>query len=114
MNKEGEAGSAYCIYRGPNSEITNAKISLGRTAEVFHAEIIGSVEGLEVAMAHCMARYASNIVVYLANEEAALGLHTCYLSPSSSVKIAEFQALRENWKSRVQSSREVEGAVKVQ
>ena len=94
MDMEGEAGSAYCIYRGPNSEITNAKIPLGRTAELFDAEIIGAVEGLKAAMTHCMTKYATNIVVCLDNEEAALRLHTGYLSPSSSVKIAEFRELR--------------------
>ena len=91
MNKEGGAGSAYCIYRGPNSEVTNANIPLGRTAEVFDAEIIGAVEGLKAAMAHRMAKYATNIVVYLDNEGAALRLHTGYLIPSSSVKIVEFR-----------------------
>ena len=109
MNKEGEAGSAYCIYRASISEITNAKILLGRTAGV-----IGTAEGLKVAMSHCMAKYATNIVVCLENEEAALRTHTVYLSPSSSVKTAEFQVLREIWNSRVQSSREEEGAAKVQ
>ena len=64
-------------------------------------------------MAYCTAKYATNIVVCLDNEEVALRLHTWYLSPSSSVKIAEFQARRENWNSREQSSREVEGPVKV-
>ncbi|KAI1003951.1 hypothetical protein K3495_g4259 [Podosphaera aphanis] len=77
LDEEENAGAGHCIYRGPTSEIARGKVPLGRTAEVY---------------------------VLLDNEEAALRLQIWHWTSSSSRKIAEFQALRDNWLQRVRIS----------
>lgn len=67
MDKDGNVGAGYCIYRGPNTEIACGKIPLGRTAEVYDAEIIGVTKGLKAAVAHTMAKFATNVAECLEN-----------------------------------------------
>ena len=51
MDEDGNVGAGYCIYCGPNIEISCGKIPLGRTVELCNAEIIGVAEGFAVAVA---------------------------------------------------------------
>lgn len=100
VNKDGLAGAAYCLFRGPHSEIAHGLVPLGRTAEVYDAEIHGALEGLRAAINHTMAKYATDVTICLDNEEAALRLYTGIATSSSSGQIAEFQLLRRQWESR--------------
>ncbi|POS81882.1 hypothetical protein EPUL_006727, partial [Erysiphe pulchra] len=61
LNKEGTAGAAYCIFRGPNQEISHGTVPLGRTVEAYDAEIHGALEGLRAALNHTMARVLTNV-----------------------------------------------------
>ncbi|KAI0991570.1 hypothetical protein K3495_g16617, partial [Podosphaera aphanis] len=99
VNKAGKAGAGYCVYRG-SQEILYGKVPLGHTAQIYDAEIIGAVAGLRAACSHFMARFATNVAVCLDNEEAAIRLHSGWLTPSSSHQITEFQNLRETWARR--------------
>lgn len=111
--KTENAGAGYCIYRGPTTEIACGKIPLGRTVEVYDAEVIGATEGLKAAVTHTMAKYATNVAVCLDNEEAAIRLHTGNLTPSSSKQIANFQELRNKWNRRLRASVASTGTVMV-
>ncbi|POS87609.1 hypothetical protein EPUL_003063 [Erysiphe pulchra] len=92
-NENGSIGAGYCVYRG-SQEIISHKIPLGRTVEIFDAEIIGALEGLRAACTHMMSRYATN--------EAAIRLHAI-ASLTSGNQIREFQSLREVWYKRDRS-----------
>ena len=94
MNRNGFSGAAYCIFRGPSTEIAHGLIPLGKTVEVYDAEIHGALEGMRVALYHPMAKYATDVTLYLDSEEAALHLHTGIATTSSSRQIIEFQTLR--------------------
>ena len=63
LNKEGTAGAAYCIFRGPNQEISHGTVPLGRTVEAYDAEIHGALEGLRAALNHTMAKYATRFAM---------------------------------------------------
>ncbi|POS86188.1 calcineurin regulatory subunit B [Erysiphe pulchra] len=76
VNKGGLAGATYCIFRGPQSEVVHELVPLGRTAEIYDAEIHGALEGLRVALKHVIVKFATELKIYLDNEEDALRLHT--------------------------------------
>ncbi|POS86558.1 hypothetical protein EPUL_002249, partial [Erysiphe pulchra] len=97
VNKDGFAGAAYCLLRGPHSEIAHGLVPLGRTAEVYDAETYGALKGLRAAT---MVKYATDVTICLDNEEAALRLYTGIAKSSISGQIAEFQLLRRQWESR--------------
>lgn len=103
VDKDGSAGAAYCIFRGPSKEMAHGFVPLGQTVEIYDAEIHGALEGLRAALDHPMAKFATDLIVYLDNEEAALRLHTGVPTPTSSGLIAEFQTLRKNWETRARS-----------
>lgn len=113
MNEEGNAGAAFCIFRGPQEEISNELIPLGHTVEVYDAEIHVALKGLRAALNHSMAKYATNLVVCLDNEEAAIRFHTGIATPSSSKQILEFQKLRCDWENRPRSRVSEAGNVSV-
>lgn len=89
MNDEGLSGAAFCVYQGPNL-LTEGTIPLGRTAEVYDAEVIGANEGLRAALQLPQALEAPNVTVCLDNEESAIRLHAGIPTASSSKQIREF------------------------
>lgn len=70
------------------------------TVEIYDAEIHEALEGLKAALDHSMAKFTSDLTIYLDNEEAALRLHTGVPTSTSSGQIAKFQTLKKNWETR--------------
>ncbi|POS87249.1 hypothetical protein EPUL_002015, partial [Erysiphe pulchra] len=91
LNKDDSASAAYCIFRRPSTELTHGFVSLGKTVEIYDAEIHGALEGLRAALDHLMAKFTTDLIVYLDNEEAALRLNTGVPTTINSGQIAEFQ-----------------------
>lgn len=61
-DEAGDFGAGYGIYRGP-LEIIGQKVPLGQTVEIFDAEVIRALEGLQAACYHLISHYATNVVV---------------------------------------------------
>ncbi|KAI1002951.1 hypothetical protein K3495_g5260 [Podosphaera aphanis] len=76
MDEPENVGAGYCIFRGPTTKIASGKVPLGRTVEVYDAETIGATEGPKAVTVNSMAKFATNVIVCLDNEEAALRLYT--------------------------------------
>lgn len=110
MNEDGNAGAAYCIYRG-SQLLEQGQVPLGRTAEVYDAEVAGALAGLNAALRTCMARFATNVTICLDNQEAALRLHTGIPTSTSASEIMEFQACRQAWLIRERARNATRGAV---
>jgi ribonuclease HI len=110
MNEDGNAGAAYCIYRG-SQLLEQGQVPLGKTAEVYDAEVIGALAGLHAALHTCMARFATNVTICLDNQEAALRLHTGIPTCTSASEILEFQACRQAWLTRERARNATRGAV---
>ncbi|POS86770.1 hypothetical protein EPUL_002708 [Erysiphe pulchra] len=113
LNKDGTTGAAYCIFRDPYQEISHGTVPLGRTVEAYDAEIHGALEGLRAALNHTLAKYATSLVVFLDNEEAAIRLYTGIPTPSSSKQILEFQKLQHDWEHRPNSRASSAGKVSI-
>jgi ribonuclease HI len=112
MNENGNAGAAYCIYRG-SQLLEQGQVPLGKTAEVYDAEIAGALAGLQAALRTCMARFATNVTICLDNQEAALRLHTGIPTSTSPSEIIEFQACRQAWFIRERARNAACGAVDI-
>ncbi|POS86951.1 hypothetical protein EPUL_001353, partial [Erysiphe pulchra] len=84
-NKSGSAHAAYCIFRGPSKEMAHGFVPLGKTVEIYDAKIHVVLEGLRAALDHPMAKFATDLIVYLDSEEVAIRLHTGVPKSSSSV-----------------------------
>jgi ribonuclease HI len=87
------------------------QVPLGKTAEVYDAEVIGALAGLHAALRTCMARFATNVMICLDNQEAALRLHTGIPTSTSASEIIEFQACRQVWLTRERARNATRGAV---
>jgi ribonuclease HI len=111
-NEDGNAGAAYCIYRG-SQLLEQGQVPLGKTAEVYDAEVIGALAGLNTTLRICIARFATNITICLDNQEAALHLHTGIPTSTSASKIMEFQACRQAWLTRERARNASYGAVEI-
>lgn len=101
MDEDGNVGSGYCKYHGLNTQITSGQISFGLTIKTYDVELSGATKGSKAATKHFMAKFSTNVAVYLDNEEAAICLHIGNLIPSSSKVIANFQKLRDTWHNRL-------------
>ena len=95
-----KAGASYCVYRGRSSLVSQGKIPLSCTAEVFDAEAIAALEGLRAAIANPMSRYATNLTICLDNEEVAIHLQAKAPTASSFQVFKDFQKACMAWDSR--------------
>jgi hypothetical protein len=93
MNKDSNTGTIYYIYHG-SQLLKQGQVPLGKTTEVYDAEVIGALAGLHAALHTCMTRFATNIMICLNNQEAALRLYTGIPTSTSASEIIEFQACR--------------------
>jgi ribonuclease HI len=93
-----QAGAGYYITRGPKTELHRGSISLGNTATVYDAEIIGASLGLQAAMQNSMAKYATDVTICLDNEEAAIHLYTGEKTKTSATEIQDFTRPWNVWK----------------
>lgn len=75
-----------------STEVTHGLVPLGKTVEIYDAEILGALEGLKATQGHPMAKYDIDLKILLDNEKAALFLQTGIATPNSSRQIIEFQA----------------------
>ncbi|POS82419.1 hypothetical protein EPUL_006106 [Erysiphe pulchra] len=99
MNGSQNKGAGFCIYRG-SQKFLHGCIPLGRTVELYDAEVIGALEGFRVVYSYMMGRFATNVAICLDNQEAAIQLRSGQPTLSSFNQIKEFQTLCITWKSR--------------
>lgn len=50
VDKDSLAGAAFCLFRGPVTEVAHRLVPLGRTAQIYDAEIHGALEHLRTAL----------------------------------------------------------------
>ncbi len=93
---DGRAGGAFCIYRG-ESLIGQGQLGLGALATVYDAEVIAATAGLQAAIFHYMARFATRVIICLDNEEAAIRLHDNRPTETSANAFHHFARLRLDW-----------------
>ena len=100
--KDGQAGAGFVVYQR-SLEITRRAIPLGPKAEVFDAETIAALAGVEADLALPTAAYATNLWICLDNLEVALRLGSPFLGSSQETFI-RFMESMESWKQRSRAS----------
>ncbi len=111
--QEGAAGAGYCVFRGPRTEVASGTLDLSRLATIYDAEVVAPVAGAQTALRHWMAAYATDLTIYLNNEEAAIRLHAGRPTATSAAEFRAFEALREAWATRPLAGPEKAGQVRV-
>ncbi|KAI1002015.1 hypothetical protein K3495_g6188 [Podosphaera aphanis] len=112
---EDRAGAGYSTYRGLTQKVGQGSLPPGSSAEVADAEVhvAGATAGLTAALTNSLAYYATNVTVYLDNQEAALRLLTDTPSATSSPRTALFRELASSWTQRARSPNTLPGSVNV-
>ena len=94
--ESGATGAGYVAYQGA-IEVTRRAIPLGTGAEVFDAEAIAALAGVEAVTALPTATYATNLWVCLDNLEVAMWLGSGFPGTSQET-FAGFNKAAEAWK----------------
>ena len=109
---DGSTGAGAFVTQGA---ITLAEIRtpLGTMAEVYDAEVTAALEGLRAAVRSPGAHLATNIFVFLDNQEAASRLLEGEPTKTSQQEILAFRRLASQWPERQRSSCAQPGIVRV-
>ena len=109
--QNGATGAGYVAYQGA-AELTRRAIPLGTKAEVFDAEAIAALAGIEAALTLPTAAYAANLWICLDNLEVALHLGASFPGTSQGVFDCFIKATRA-WKTRPRAACSRPGEVKI-
>src|SRR6202012_740450 len=104
-------GAGFVIYQG-GLQILKHAIPLGMNSEVFDAEAIGALTGLQAALTLETTRFAENLWVFLDNLEVATQLIAPLASSSQNVFL-QFNTLAAKWPERQRLGYIPKGAVYV-
>ncbi|PGH15624.1 hypothetical protein AJ80_05489 [Polytolypa hystricis UAMH7299] len=94
---QGNAGAGYTVRRGPDC-LVEGTVPLGRTAEVYDAEITAAVEGARAVFKDPSIQLFRNLWICLDNEEAAIRLQSGYPAMTSYRATEELGSLATDWK----------------
>ena len=109
--ENGATGAGYVAYQGA-IEITRRAIPLGIKAEVFDAEAIAALAGVEAVMTLSTVSYATNLWVCLDNLEVAIRLGASFPGTSQET-FAAFNKAAEAWKHRPRAACSRLGEIRV-
>ena len=96
---DGRTGAAAYVMQAGRT-IAEVRIPLGTNMEVYDAEIVGAVRGLEAAMSSPGTHLATSIHVLLDNQKAIGCLLTQAPSRTSQSDILQFRRRAKDWPSR--------------
>lgn len=108
----GLTGAGYAIYQG-GIQIAKHSISLGKHKEVFDAEAIAALAGLEAALKLPTTRFATNLWVCLDNLEVAIQLSSPSSKGSSQQTFLRFAELAPQWARRARLAHTSLGEVRI-
>ncbi|KAL5627691.1 hypothetical protein BROUX41_003844 [Berkeleyomyces rouxiae] len=97
--QDGSTGAAATMYIA-GLDLPPVATHLGNMMEVYDAKLFGALAGLKAAFESPASAFAENVVIMLANQEAAYRLLVGHPTPSSQDIILDFRATAAKWPAR--------------